>query len=94
MVTQMHIKVEYSSAACFGSTDPVEEGIDEAASLKQFGESLVNYLYDAYPDAEIEVKQSINDRVTVNGMRDYPEAGRVDQIVEKVWNGDDWLVYL
>lgn len=90
----MHIKIEYSPASCFGNVDPAEEGIDEKASLKQFGQSVEAHLYDAYPDADIEVRQSINDRVTVNGMRDYPEAGRVDQIVRKVWNGDDWLVYL
>lgn len=74
-----------------GYTDT--ETIDIEASLIKFAEALENHLYAAYPMAEIEIVKSINDRVRVNGDTDHAEVPWVSEIVGKVWNGDDWLIY-
>ena len=87
---KMRIEVQYSTDGLFGSTDPAE--YDEQASIAQFGEALTNHLYEAYPNAEITVTASIIDSVRVNGRADRDEAELIVPIVEKVWNGDDWLV--
>jgi len=88
----MHIKVEFSEDSLFGGYSPENEGYDVAASVAQFAESLENHLYDEYPKAEVEVVTSINDRVLVDGFGDHDEVPWIDQIIEKVFNGDDWAV--
>ena len=87
----MRIKVEFSEDSTMGYTDT--DKIDVSASLIRFAEALTNSLHVAYPKAEIEVAQSINDRVQVDGRTDHDEAPWVSEIVGKVWNGDGWLEY-
>jgi len=88
---RMEITVEFSEAALFGTVDPEEEGIDAAASVANFADALINHLYDAYPDAETEVTTSINDRVMVDGMEDHEEMPWIEDIIDKVFQGDDWI---
>ena len=90
---KLHIKIEWSPSALWGSTDPEGEGYDAAQSEAKWQESLTAYVYDAYPDAEVEIIQGINDRVTVDGMTDHDEVPWINQIVEVCWNGDDWLIF-
>lgn len=86
---QMHIKVEWSTDAIWGSTDPQE--YDWQQSEANFADSLENHLYDAYPTADIQIIKGINDRIQVNGRTDDDEVPWIEQIVSKVWNGDSWL---
>ncbi len=87
----MNIKVEFSTDGLFGNADTDE--IDVPTSISQFTDALVNHLYAEYPKAEIEVKQGISDFQEVDGQRDHEEVPWVEQIIEKVWTGDDWLTY-
>ena len=87
---KMRIAVQYSTDGLFGATDP--DDYDEKASIRQFGSSLENYLAEAYPKAEIVVTHGIGSHIKVDGERDDVEVPWIEQIVEKCWNGDDWLV--
>ena len=87
------IEVEFSEGSLFGGM--AQQDIDEwdvKASVAQFAESLMNHLYDEYPDAEIVVNASINDRILVNDWRDHEEIPWIQNIVEKVFSGDSWMV--
>jgi len=89
---KLTIEVQWSEDSLWGYTDPDE--YNQAQSEANWEESLVNHLYDAYPNAEIHVVKGINDRVMVDdgsGGGDDEEPW-VDNIVSKVWNGWDWLV--
>lgn len=86
----MKITVEFSEAALFGSTDT--DDYDVEGSIAQFAESLENHIYDAYPKAEIKITKGINDRVRIDGSDDHEEAPWVNQIIDRVFNGDDWAV--
>jgi len=94
---KMKITVEFSEDSLFGNLDPEAEGYDVPTSVQQFAESLVNHIYHDYPDAEIEVNASINDRVVVDGP-DWPYPDTVvediENLVEIVFNGDSWLAYV
>jgi len=87
---KMRIEVQYSTDSLFGVTDPDE--YDERASIAQFGEALTNHLYEAYPEAEITVSHGIGDSVKVDGQQDHEETPWVEDVIARVWNGDDWLV--
>lgn len=87
----MNITVEFSSDSLWGSTDPAE--YDSQQSEANFATAVENHLYDRYSDAEIEVKHSINDRILVDGVTDGEEIPWIEQIIEQVYNGDDWLVH-
>jgi hypothetical protein len=89
----MRIKVEFSQDGLFGAAIPEDEGIDAQASAARYGEALTNHLYAEYPNVEIEVVQSINDRVQVDGQTDHQQTPWVEDIVGKVWDGNDWMVY-
>ena len=78
----MHIKVQFSQESLFGCDDPQPH---------HFAEALENHLYDEYPDAEIEIVEGIDGRVEVNGMATHEEVRQIEYIIERVWNGDDWL---
>lgn len=79
------IKVKFSEDSLFGDNEPVE------GACGRFAQALENHLYAEYPDAEITVIQDIGERVEVNGMTDHDEVPWIEQIIDKVWNGDDWL---
>jgi len=89
MSDKMRIEVQYSTDGLFGSTDP--DDYDEKESIRQFGSSLENYLAEAYPTATIMISYGISDYVKIDGMEDHEETPWIKQIVEKCWNGDDWL---
>ena len=91
MAQVTHIRVRYSSDGLFGATNPAEERIDEAASVRTFGEYLVAALYDEYPDAEIVVEYGINDDHSANGQTDTDEAVDIGYIVNKVWESYSWI---
>lgn len=84
-----NILVEFSSDSLWGNTDPDE--YDASQSEANFAAAVVNHLYNRYPDAEIEVKHGSNDCILVDGMTDHEETPWIEQIVEQVYNGDDWL---
>jgi hypothetical protein len=86
-----HIKIEYSSSAMWGNVDPVEDGWDESESFDAFEEILEATLQEAYPTAKIEIIRGINDQVHIDDYTDHEEMPWVNQIIEKVWNGD-WMV--
>lgn len=87
----MAIKIEWSSAALWGSTDPGVDGYDEQASERAFVEILDGYLTDEYPTAEVEIVHGINDRITVNGFTDHDDVPSIENLVNKTWNGN-WEV--
>jgi len=76
------IKVVFSEESLFGDNEPQSH---------HFASALENYLHAEYPDAEIEVAEGIGEHVYVNGMTDHDEVSWVELIIDKVWNGDDWL---
>lgn len=86
----MHIRVEYSEAALWGSADPEAEGIDERASASRFGDMLLARLRQGYPAADIDVEQSINDRHMVDGREDTDDAADVGEIIQEVWSSWEW----
>jgi len=85
------IAVEFSNDALFGSGDT--EGIDVPASIKRFAESLTNHLHVDYPTTEISVIHGINDRIKVNGQTDHIQVDAIQLVMDRVWNGDDWMEY-
>lgn len=88
----MRVKVEYSPAALFGDVDPAEEGIDEAASMKRYAKQLKKALRrEGYKDAR--VVNTGHDRISIDGMTDHDEAPWIEQVVHRVWDAWDWLVY-
>jgi len=90
MSEKMHIKIEWSSSSLWGSTDPEE--YDWEQSEENYEQAVLNHLHDEYPDAEIEIVHGISDRVQVDGQEDHDEVPWIDQVLERVYNGDDWLV--
>jgi len=76
------IKVTFSEGSLFGDSEPQPH---------HFASALENHLYAEYPDTEITVVESLGEHVYVNGMTDHDEVPWINQIIEKVWNGDDWL---
>ena len=86
----MKIKIEFSEDGLWGHTDPTE--YNQQQSEANFRESLENHLYNAYPTANTEVVKSNFDRVQVNGQTDHAEAPWINQLIDRVYNGDDWLV--
>jgi hypothetical protein len=85
------IKIEWSGAALWGSTDADDEGYDEQASEDAFVEILNGYLMDEYPNVDIEIVNGINDRVTIDGMDDHDEVPAVEDLISKTYNGN-WEV--
>lgn len=87
------IRVRFDEEGLFGADqDAIEaEGTDIAASKARYGEAVTNHLYDAYPAAELDVAEGYP-TIEVNGLTDHDEVPWIEQIVERVWNGDDWLV--
>jgi hypothetical protein len=86
----MMIKIKWSASALWGSTDC--EDYDWRQSETNYQDAIANHLHDAYPDAEIEIEQGVNDSVEVDGQTDHDEVPWVNQVLERVYNGDDWLV--
>jgi len=86
---KMHIKIEYSIASLFGTAD--SEEYDEAASIVNWEQALVNAFYDEYPAAELEVVQGITDRHSVNGQTDHDECAYIGDLINKVWSSWDWI---
>ena len=86
----MNITVEFSRDSLWGSTDP--DLYDAEQSEANFTSAVVNHLYFRHPEANIEVKCGDNDTVKVDGMADHEETPWIEQVVEQVYNGDDWLV--
>jgi hypothetical protein len=80
--TVRRIKVMFSEDSLFGDQEPQPH---------HFADALENHLHAEYPDAEIEVVEGIGERVEVNGLADHDEVPWINQIIERVWNGDDWL---
>jgi len=78
----MHIRVQFSQESLFGNNEPRPH---------HFAEALENHLYDEYPGAEIEILEGLAERVSVDGMTDHGEVPWINAIIERVWNGDDWL---
>jgi hypothetical protein len=92
MTAQMQIKIEFSQDGLFGAADPDTAGYNVADSMDRFGEELEAFVYEAYPGADIEIVQSINDSITVDCQADHDEVARIEQLVERVWNDQPWEV--
>lgn len=91
MTAITNIDVVFSEDALFG--DVTGEDVDRPASVAAYRASLINYIYDAYPQAEIVVTAGITDSVTVNGASDHAEIDAIKSLMDACWNGDDWLTY-
>jgi len=76
------ITVKFSEDSLFGDSEPQPH---------HFAEALENHLYAEYPDAEIKVVEGLGEQVYVNGVTDHGESPWINQIIERVWNGGDWL---
>ncbi len=90
MDAKLTIRIEYSEDGLFGAYGT--DGYDVPASMRQFSAELTNFVYDRYPQAEIEILQANRDRITVDGMTDHEEVPWIEQLVEKVWNEQPWEV--
>jgi len=86
-----HIKIEFSDDGIFGSY--TEDDVDRPASVASFIENLENAFEVEYPGAEIEIVYGINDRHRADGRADTVEAEYVGNLINKVWESYDWLVY-
>jgi len=89
-MNQDRIEVVWTEDTLWGSTDPTE--YNQAESEENYTQSIINYIYADYPNAEIEVSKGNVERVAVNGQTDTNEAEAIRLLVETAWNGDDWLV--
>ena len=87
MSEKMSIKIEYSEDSLFNGWDQLED-YDLTESARLYGEKLALAVREEYPDAEVEVEQSTNDRVRAD---DY-DIPFVDAIVSDVYSEYDWLV--
>lgn len=87
------IDVVFSADALFGNATPAEE-YDREASADAYRVTLVDYLYDEYPHAEINVRQGVTDQIWVNEMADHREVGTIQTLMERAWNNESWLVRL
>ena len=85
---KMTITIEYSEDSLFNGWDQLED-YDLAGSAKLYGEKLTAAVRAEYPDAEVEVEQTINDRVRTNNDDDTPF---VEAIVSDAYSQYDWLV--
>lgn len=86
------IQVRFSEDELFGYDPEALEDTDIAASKVNYINSVVNHLYDAYPNAEVAVAEGPRFApVRVNGLSDHPEVEAVQQLLDVVWNGDSWL---
>ena len=88
----MEIRVEFSQDSLFGDVDPAMEGIDANASAAQFAQALEDELQSNYPTADITVEESINDRVSVDGMFDHTEVPWIEEAIGQLWQDDSWYV--
>ena len=88
----MEIRVEFSQDSLFGDVDPATEGIDANASAAQFAQALQDELQSNYPTADITVEESINDRVSVDGMFDHTEVPWIEEAIGQLWQDDSWYV--
>jgi hypothetical protein len=86
----MHIKVEYSEDGLFGAES--REPYDIRASFDEFERMLGDALRRGYPEAEIEITNTLNDRVTVDGDRDHAEIDYIGEVVGETWETWAWLV--
>jgi len=88
------IDVQYSEDSLFNGWDEADMAeVDVAESCRRFGASLEAHLVDAYPDAEIVVTFGDLDRSEAQDAEGFhldDETPWVDQIIERVYNGDDW----
>ncbi len=87
-----HIKVEFSRDGLFGAINPGDEGINAEASAASFSENLTNAIYDEYPNADIEVIETINDRHSIDGQTDTIECRYLGALINKVWESYAWEV--
>ena len=87
MSEKMSIKIEYSEDSLFNGWDQLED-YDLAESAWTYGKKLDSAVREKYPDAYVEVEQTINDRV----QADDAEIPFVDAIVGDVYGQYDWLV--
>lgn len=83
------IKVEFSEASLWGYSDQSEWDVDQ--SNKNYAEMLEAELSEQYPDIDITVHASINDQVTVDGMRDHAEIAYIENAINRVWESYDWM---
>ena len=94
MSEQMMIRVEFSPAALWGEIEPRNAGYDEQLSQTRFADLLWSEIQECYPGADIEVNESINDRVFVDG--DGPDlsddAQAINEIIHEVWENWSWVV--
>ena len=87
MSEKMTIKIEYSEDSLFNGWDQLEE-YDLVESARLYGEKLAAAVRAEYPSADIEVEQTINDRV----QTDDDDVPFVDAIVSDVYSDYEWLV--
>jgi len=84
------IEVMWTEETLWGSTDPTE--YDQAQSEGNYTQSIINYIYDEHPAAEIDVAKGDVERVAVNDQTDTDKAEDIRLLIDTVWNGDTWLV--
>jgi len=88
----MYIRVDFSDAGLWGSTDPDEGGYDAKESANEFAEMLTEALENEFPEAEVEVKHGILDRHMVDGFTDTDDALWVGEVINRVWSPFNWMV--
>ena len=89
----MYIRVEFSDAGLWGETDPDAEGYDAQASASKFAEMLTEELENEFPEADVTVRHTINDRHMVDGSEDVPgEIDWVGEVIDRVYQPFNWMV--
>ncbi|HFD38528.1 MAG TPA: hypothetical protein ENJ31_01575 [Anaerolineae bacterium] len=78
------------SGLFYGQEEEHVAQYDEAASEEKFRELLQDALSTRFPGAEIIV--SAREGTRVDSQEDHDLVPWVDQVVERVWGGWEWLV--
>ena len=94
MPEKMRIEIEFSDDSVFGPHDEMEN-VDVEQSIRNYHETLQEALAVQYPQAEISVTRSINNRVMVDDREDDDEVlHQVDEALDHTESRPTWLASL
>lgn len=93
MNEKMQIKVEFSTDSLFNLADADADELDTRECVNRYADLVEMAIREEYPDADVEVSCTINDRVRI--LNDEYDTSRdvetVNEILERVWNSNGWV---
>lgn len=90
-----YIEVEYTEDGMFGPDPDARENVDIPASFIKWNGVLTAALQTIYPDAEITIKNTINDKHSAqfeDGFEDHLETTSVGETIHQLWDNWEWTV--